>query len=158
EAAEAAVRSGQLTDKGAALMKKCRRPDGSLRLTPRSAGSDGFFIAAMRRVGGFQWAASAPARLALWSTHDRRFRQVSAADPTLSGGWARAGADHRLRQPGDAADRPPPARTQRLLRDPSLQPRRRGAGGGLRSQGDHFLRRPCQCYERKQPARAAGGV
>ena len=51
DAAEAAVRSGQLTDAGAKLARKCRRPDGSLRLTPRSAGSDGFFVAVMRRVG-----------------------------------------------------------------------------------------------------------
>jgi 16S rRNA (cytosine967-C5)-methyltransferase len=51
DAAEAAVRSDQLTEAGAKLMRKCRRPDGPLRLTPRSARSDGFFIAAMRRAG-----------------------------------------------------------------------------------------------------------
>ncbi len=51
DAAEAAVRSGQLTDAGAKLVRKCRRPDGSMRLTPRSAGSDGFFVAVMRRAG-----------------------------------------------------------------------------------------------------------
>ncbi|MEP7209612.1 MAG: RsmB/NOP family class I SAM-dependent RNA methyltransferase [Alphaproteobacteria bacterium] len=51
DTAEAVGRSGQLTDKGAALMKKLRRPQGSVRLTPRSAGSDGFFVAVMRRVG-----------------------------------------------------------------------------------------------------------
>jgi 16S rRNA (cytosine967-C5)-methyltransferase len=50
-AAEMAVRSGQLTDGGAKLVRKCRRPDGSLRLTPRNAGSDGFFVAVMRRSG-----------------------------------------------------------------------------------------------------------
>jgi len=49
DAAETAVRSGQLTDAGAKLVRKCRRPDGSMRLTPRSAGSDGFFVAVMRR-------------------------------------------------------------------------------------------------------------
>ena len=51
DAAEATIRSGQLTDAGAKLVKKCRRPDGSLRLTPRSAGSDGFFVATLRRAG-----------------------------------------------------------------------------------------------------------
>jgi 16S rRNA (cytosine967-C5)-methyltransferase len=51
DAAEAAIRSGQLTDKGAALVRKCRRPDGSVRLTPRTAGTDGFYMAVMRRAG-----------------------------------------------------------------------------------------------------------
>lgn len=50
-AAEAAARSGQLTDAGAALVRRLKRPDGSLRLTPRSAGCDGFFVAVMRRDG-----------------------------------------------------------------------------------------------------------
>jgi len=49
DAAESAVRSGQLTDAGAKVVRKCKRPDGSLRLTPRNAGSDGFFVAVMRR-------------------------------------------------------------------------------------------------------------
>lgn len=51
DAAEAAARSGQMTDTGAALVRKLRRPDGSVRLTPRTAGSDGFFMAVMRRAG-----------------------------------------------------------------------------------------------------------
>jgi len=51
DAAETAIRSGQLTEKGAALLRKCRRPDGSVRLTPRSAGTDGFYMAVMRRAG-----------------------------------------------------------------------------------------------------------
>jgi 16S rRNA (cytosine967-C5)-methyltransferase len=51
DAAEAAVRSGQLTEAGAKLVRKCRRADGSVRLTPRSAGTDGFYMAVMRRVG-----------------------------------------------------------------------------------------------------------
>lgn len=51
DAAEAAIRSGQLTEKGAALVRKCRRPDGSVRLTPRTAGTDGFYMAVMRRAG-----------------------------------------------------------------------------------------------------------
>ena len=51
DAAEAAIKSGQLTEKGAALVRKCRRPDGSVRLTPRTAGTDGFYMAVMRRAG-----------------------------------------------------------------------------------------------------------
>ena len=51
DAADAAARSGQLTDKGVALARKLRGLHGSIRLTPRSAGSDGFFVAAMRRAG-----------------------------------------------------------------------------------------------------------
>jgi 16S rRNA (cytosine967-C5)-methyltransferase len=50
DAAEAAVRSGQLTDAGARLVRKCRRPEGAVRLTPRGAGCDGFFVAVMRRA------------------------------------------------------------------------------------------------------------
>jgi 16S rRNA (cytosine967-C5)-methyltransferase len=51
DAAEAAVRSGQLTEAGAKLVRKCRRPEGAIRLTPRTAGSDGFFVAVVRRAG-----------------------------------------------------------------------------------------------------------
>jgi 16S rRNA (cytosine967-C5)-methyltransferase len=51
DAAEAAAKSSQLTEAGAKLVRKCRLPQGSLRLTPRSAGSDGFFVAVMRRAG-----------------------------------------------------------------------------------------------------------
>ena len=51
DAAEAAIKSGQLTEKGAALVRKCRLPNGSVRLTPRTAGTDGFYMAVMRRVG-----------------------------------------------------------------------------------------------------------
>jgi len=51
DAAEAAAKSGQLTEKGAALVRKCRLPNGSVRLTPRTAGTDGFYMAVMRRVG-----------------------------------------------------------------------------------------------------------
>jgi 16S rRNA (cytosine967-C5)-methyltransferase len=50
DAAETAVRSGQLTEAGAKLVRKCRRPDGSVRLTPRTAGTDGFYMAVMRRA------------------------------------------------------------------------------------------------------------
>jgi 16S rRNA (cytosine967-C5)-methyltransferase len=51
DAAETAIRSGQLTDAGAKLVRKCRLPSGTMRLTPRTAGSDGFFVAVMRRAG-----------------------------------------------------------------------------------------------------------
>jgi 16S rRNA (cytosine967-C5)-methyltransferase len=51
DAAEAAAMSGQLTESGVRLAHKCRLPQGSLRLTPRSSGSDGFFVAVMRRAG-----------------------------------------------------------------------------------------------------------
>jgi len=51
DAAEAAIKSGQLTEAGAKLIRKCRRQDGSVRLTPRSAGTDGFYMAVMRRAG-----------------------------------------------------------------------------------------------------------
>nr|MBP9234389.1 MFS transporter [Hyphomonadaceae bacterium] len=51
DAAEAAIKSGQLTEVGAKLVRKCRRPDGSVRLTPRTAGTDGFYMAVMRRAG-----------------------------------------------------------------------------------------------------------
>jgi 16S rRNA (cytosine967-C5)-methyltransferase len=51
DAAETAIRSGQLTDAGAKLVRKQRLPGGAVRLTPRTAGCDGFFMAAMRRAG-----------------------------------------------------------------------------------------------------------
>ena len=51
DAADAAVKSGQVTEKGAAMLRKCRRPDGSVRLTPRTAGTDGFYMAVLRRAG-----------------------------------------------------------------------------------------------------------
>lgn len=51
DAAEAAIRSGQLTEAGARLMRRCIRRDGSVRLTPRTAGTDGFYMAVMRRAG-----------------------------------------------------------------------------------------------------------
>jgi len=49
DAAEAAVSSGLLTDHGAAIVRKFRGPTGSVRLTPRRAGTDGFFFAVLRR-------------------------------------------------------------------------------------------------------------
>lgn len=49
DAAESAVESGLLTQEGAALMRKCLKPGGSVRLTPRTAQTDGFFMALMQR-------------------------------------------------------------------------------------------------------------
>lgn len=46
---ESAILSGQLTEEGEAVISKCKRPGGSVRLTPRTAGTDGFFMALMRR-------------------------------------------------------------------------------------------------------------
>jgi 16S rRNA (cytosine967-C5)-methyltransferase len=50
DAAEAAIASGLLTDHGAAIVRKFRGPTGSVRLTPRRAGTDGFFFAVLRRI------------------------------------------------------------------------------------------------------------
>ncbi len=44
-----AIRSKQLTEEGERVLESCRRPGGSVRLTPRTAGTDGFFMALMRR-------------------------------------------------------------------------------------------------------------
>jgi 16S rRNA (cytosine967-C5)-methyltransferase len=51
DAADSAIRSGQLTDAGAKLVRKLKLPSGAVRLTPRTAGSDGFFMAVLRRAG-----------------------------------------------------------------------------------------------------------
>ncbi|MEZ5954464.1 MAG: RsmB/NOP family class I SAM-dependent RNA methyltransferase [Hyphomonas sp.] len=49
DAGEAAIASGLLTDDGAAIVRRYRSPTGSVRLTPRRAGTDGFFFAVLRR-------------------------------------------------------------------------------------------------------------
>ncbi len=49
DAAKAAIASHQLTEEGAATVRKYNNPDGSVRLTPRRAGTDGFFFAVLRR-------------------------------------------------------------------------------------------------------------
>lgn len=49
DAAEAAIASGQLTEQGVAIVRKYRGATGSVRLTPRRAGTDGFFFALLRR-------------------------------------------------------------------------------------------------------------
>jgi len=47
DAAEAAITSGALTPHGADIVRRFRGPTGSVRLTPRRAGTDGFFFALM---------------------------------------------------------------------------------------------------------------
>lgn len=49
DAAEAAIASGLLTAHGAETVRKFRSPTGSVRLTPRRAGTDGFFFALLER-------------------------------------------------------------------------------------------------------------
>lgn len=51
DAAAAVIASGQLTNAGAALVTQFRGPTGSVRLTPRRAGTDGFFFALLQRAG-----------------------------------------------------------------------------------------------------------
>ena len=48
-AADAVIESGLLTDAGAAAVKAVQGPEGGVRLTPRRAGTDGFFFAVLRR-------------------------------------------------------------------------------------------------------------
>jgi 16S rRNA (cytosine967-C5)-methyltransferase len=50
DAAEEAVRSGQLTEEGAMLVRRRRTSSGAIRLSPRASGTDGFFIACLERV------------------------------------------------------------------------------------------------------------
>ena len=49
DAAEAAIASGLLTEEGAGKVRAGRGPDGSVRLTPLRAGTDGFFFAVLER-------------------------------------------------------------------------------------------------------------
>lgn len=51
DAVQHARASGQLTDDGIAVIKAGQGPAGSVRLTPRSAGTDGFFFAMLRKQG-----------------------------------------------------------------------------------------------------------
>ena len=48
-AADAAIASGLLTDAGVEAVKAGQGPQASVRLTPRRAGTDGFFFAVLRR-------------------------------------------------------------------------------------------------------------
>lgn len=49
DAAGSAIASGQLTEAGATLLVREQRAGGSVRLTPLSAGTDGFFFALLRK-------------------------------------------------------------------------------------------------------------
>jgi 16S rRNA (cytosine967-C5)-methyltransferase len=49
DVAEAAIASGALTAHGAEIVRRFRGPTGSVRLTPRRAGTDGFFFALLER-------------------------------------------------------------------------------------------------------------
>jgi 16S rRNA (cytosine967-C5)-methyltransferase len=49
-ALDAAVASGGLTAEGAKALKRCLTPGGELRMTPRRSGTDGFFVACLRRT------------------------------------------------------------------------------------------------------------
>ena len=48
DAAAHAIESSLLTPDGEATVKAGQGPDGSVRLTPRTAGTDGFFFAVLR--------------------------------------------------------------------------------------------------------------
>ena len=48
DAAEAAIESGLLSAEGGAILRRGQGPTGSVRLTPHSAGTDGFFFALLR--------------------------------------------------------------------------------------------------------------
>ena len=52
DAAASAIASDLLTEQGAKTVTAGRGPSGSVRLTPRSAGTDGFFFAVMQRAAG----------------------------------------------------------------------------------------------------------
>lgn len=51
DAVQHAADSGLLTEQGVATIKAGQGPSGSVRLTPRSAGTDGFFFAVLRKPG-----------------------------------------------------------------------------------------------------------
>jgi 16S rRNA (cytosine967-C5)-methyltransferase len=51
DGAEAVRATGLLTAQGEAVVKAGRTPQGSVRLTPRASGTDGFFFAVMKRLG-----------------------------------------------------------------------------------------------------------
>ncbi|MCB4379531.1 RsmB/NOP family class I SAM-dependent RNA methyltransferase, partial [Synechococcus sp. MU1644] len=51
DAVQHASDSDLLTDEGIAVIKAGQGPSGSVRLTPRSAGTDGFFFAVLRKHG-----------------------------------------------------------------------------------------------------------
>jgi len=49
-AADAAIASGLLTEAGEKAVRAGLGPEGGVRLTPRRAGTDGFFFAVMARA------------------------------------------------------------------------------------------------------------
>lgn len=51
DAVEHAAASGLLTEEGVAVIKAGQGPAGGVRLSPRSAGTDGFYFAVLRRQG-----------------------------------------------------------------------------------------------------------
>lgn len=51
DAASEAIASGQLTEAGAQLVRQNQIPGGAVRLTPRKAGTDGFFFAVLQKAG-----------------------------------------------------------------------------------------------------------
>ncbi|MEM9377981.1 MAG: RsmB/NOP family class I SAM-dependent RNA methyltransferase [Pseudomonadota bacterium] len=51
DAVASAAQSGLLTDEGLAVIRAAQGPNGSVRLTPRTAGTDGFFFALLRDRG-----------------------------------------------------------------------------------------------------------
>ncbi|MEM6654147.1 MAG: RsmB/NOP family class I SAM-dependent RNA methyltransferase, partial [Pseudomonadota bacterium] len=51
DAVASAAQSGLLTDEGLAVIRAAQGPNGSVRLTPRTAGTDGFFFAILRNRG-----------------------------------------------------------------------------------------------------------
>ena len=50
DAAQSAIESGQLTDAGADIVRRNQIPGGAVRLTPRKAGTDGFFFAVLEKA------------------------------------------------------------------------------------------------------------
>ncbi|MAP95585.1 MAG: MFS transporter [Ponticaulis sp.] len=51
DAAQSAIDSGQLTEKGADIVRKGQLPGGAVRLTPLKAGTDGFFFTVLKKAG-----------------------------------------------------------------------------------------------------------
>ena len=51
DAVEQVIASGQLTEKGADIVRRNQIPGGAVRLTPRKSGTDGFFFAVLKKAG-----------------------------------------------------------------------------------------------------------
>ena len=50
DAAQSVIDSGQVTEEGAMVIRRNQIPGGAVRLTPRKAGTDGFFFAVMKKT------------------------------------------------------------------------------------------------------------